>query len=395
MAVNRKLLDLPHLVYYDGKIKAWADYQHMLSLMTGVNPNILDLSTITPNGMEVEGDETGTAVGAVREDCKVYEFGLTCHTMAGMEAQPGYYTFSIFVRDDPEEVNFGFSNGSAGLRLPTAGPFIDEHGNQWNRVAACISLTQATDKIDLQVQHTSWVTMPKLERGDTPTAWCFPECRTGDDPAKPPRAIIDIWNEGCGEYGGFNEETNLGELNGLTDITYPQMLTIIRESASIRALNGNGALNAKGRTLFPITTLGGHQADSALSNNQMFTFARAANMESIRFTSPVYSNFGEMFQYCGSLRWVYGQLNIGNCKPFPNSPNLEYFEGKIGEGLDLTPNGNLNLATFTYIWENASNSGPITIFIHPDVYNKFHNDPVWITLRGKFTEKNISLVTAH
>lgn len=209
---------------------------------------------------------------------------------------------------------------------------------------------------------------------------------TTEDLTRPPRAFIDMWNEACGEFGKYNEETGYFELNGLTDITYQQALTIHRDSANIRVLSNRGGMFSSARTLFPITACAGSMTDEAERS-----FYGSWSLEAIRFKQAVYGITQNTFQVCGSLKNVYGAIFVNGIQPFPTSSQLEYAEIMTSEGLDLSPNGNLNLETFEYILANASNSGPITIKVHFDVFDKFKTNSEWTDLRRKLTEKNISI----
>ena len=70
---------------------------------------------------------------------------------------------------------------------------------------------------------------------------------------KPDASFIVMWNLACGIYGCYNEATGYFELNGLTDITYQQALSIYGAGA-ISSPNGSEFYQSKKiRTNLPLT----------------------------------------------------------------------------------------------------------------------------------------------
>ena len=60
--------------------------------------------------------------------------------------------------------------------------------------------------------------------------------------------FIDMWNSACGTNGKYNTETGFYELNGLTDITYEQALTIYNEKFTFTKYMDGSLCNNLSRT---------------------------------------------------------------------------------------------------------------------------------------------------
>ena len=95
---------------------------------------------------------------------------------------------------------------------------------------------------------------------------------------RPPQVFIDQWNTACGIWGRYNEETGYFELNGLTDITYEQALSIMAAGPLIDSLSPfAGGLFSKIRTNLPSVRASGFGYVHRLIT--LYTYIFSANFE--------------------------------------------------------------------------------------------------------------------
>lgn len=98
--------------------------------------------------------------------------------------------------------------------------------------------------------------------------------------------FVDLWNNACGSYGKYNVETGYFELNGLTDITYDEALSIYR-AGSINQTNCSYQYsNLKIRTNLPCVTLYPNAASSAISETIGENILENSNVQILNVTLP-------------------------------------------------------------------------------------------------------------
>lgn len=230
-----------------------------------------------------------------------------------------------------------------------------------------------------------------------------------DDAAR--RGFVDLWNAACGEWGGFNPETELFELNGLTDMSY-------REALEIYNFSSPGLLGAstrehvffrsKLRTMLPIY-------EANVQKNWKQAFFGSPNLEVVSF-SPGAANVvdgRQMFSYCPKLKRILPGVNAENCNAtgmFEYCYALE--EAKlmnIKNSVSFAWSPFLSLESLEYIIDNRPTyfTNAITITVHPDVYAKLTGDTsnaaaaaltaeelaAWQQIVADAAAKNISFAT--
>lgn len=224
-------------------------------------------------------------------------------------------------------------------------------------------------------------------------------------------SFIDLWNAACGEWGGFNPETELFELNGLTDMSY-------REALEIYNFSSPGLLSAstrehvffrsKLRTMLPIY-------EANVQKNWKQAFFGSPNLEVVSF-SPGAANVvdgRQMFSYCPKLKRILPGVNAENCNAtgmFEYCYALE--EAKlmnIKNSVSFAWSPFLSLESLEYIIDNRPTyfTNAITITVHPDVYAKLTGDTsnaaaaaltaeelaAWQQIVADAAAKNISFAT--
>lgn len=237
------------------------------------------------------------------------------------------------------------------------------------------------------------------------------EALNADIDAAARRGFVDLWNAACGEWGGFNPETELFELNGLTDMSY-------REALEIYNFSSPGLLSAstrehvffrsKLRTMLPIY-------EANVQKNWKQAFFGSPNLEVVSF-SPGAANVvdgRQMFSYCPKLKRILPGVNAENCNAtgmFEYCYALE--EAKlmnIKNSVSFAWSPFLSLESLEYIIDNRPTyfTNAITITVHPDVYAKLTGDTsnaaaaaltaeelaAWQQIVADAAAKNISFAT--
>ena len=179
----------------------------------------------------------------------------------------------------------------------------------------------------------------------------------------------------------WNAKTGFWELNGLTDITNEQMLTIYVETNNFLMYQSN--LQAcycfsKCRTNIPnipyLSTIG------RLRSEWNDFFRQSDNIEVI-----VFKNFDKYyfkpttingaFYFCPKLRLIDGILDVSQCQKinsndFVNCVKLESVKlYKLNYSIGLTYCKMLSSESVKYMIENATDA-TITITLHPEAYDR-------------------------
>ena len=179
----------------------------------------------------------------------------------------------------------------------------------------------------------------------------------------------------------WNAQTGFWELNGLTDITNEQMLTIYIETNNF--LMNQSDMEAcycfsKCRTNIPntpyLSTIG------RLRTKWIDFFRQSANIEVIVFNtfSSYYfkpDTLSGVFLGCINLRLIDGILDVSKCKKqhssdFFNCGKLESVKlYKLNYSIGLTYCKMLSSESVQYMIENATDA-TITITLHPEAYDR-------------------------
>lgn len=270
---------------------------------------------------------------------------------------------------------------------------------------------QALDKVvddveTLDLSLTNAVIGEEVLDGQT-----FPEINTVTREELKKDLFIDMWNQACKYgsrevYGKYNEETGYFELNGITDLTYDEAINILLLAPLSRTSFINKEdwfYNLSVRTLFPII----YSNDNAQTNLYK-AFQSCPNLEVVAFTSSSsvigiqVSNANRIFSGCYKLRVVDGIFNLKNITNANNYPwlgncssleELKLFNVQFSYSqLQYCPLISFN--SLTYLVQNAINTSPITITVHPDVYAKLtEGDEEWQALNELALSKQIIFAT--
>lgn len=230
---------------------------------------------------------------------------------------------------------------------------------------------------------------------------------------RPPQVFIDQWNTACGIWGRYNEETGYFELNGLTDITYEEALSIMAAGPLIDSLSPfAGGLFSKIRTNLPSVRASGFGYVHRLIT--LYTHIFSANFEVVNLNPATQeedlcvSNDHNIADYTFVSRKYIGALNL---KLYNKSLNLttqcgtynKVFDGLVIKELHTDAKiraswgGNTreyDAEFLTKMVGYATNTTPITIQVEQWAYDRI-TDPdnaEWNSILTAAAEKNITFV---
>ena len=192
-----------------------------------------------------------------------------------------------------------------------------------------------------------------------------------------------------------NYTTGYFEYNTLVDITTAQM----REILPFLTLGRMGG-NMDYRFIRPSVRTLTVRVDTLYNKPSMeMTFAYGFNtLEVVKFVIPNNdglkpSNVSNTFRYCQSLRLIDGTINLssikGNIHLCDACPALEEIRIKdLKSNIFFADSPLLSLTSIQYMVDNASNTTPITITLHPDAHARLTEE-----LIAQAAEKQITFAT--
>lgn len=220
--------------------------------------------------------------------------------------------------------------------------------------------------------------------------------------------FIDMWNEAVGTYGTYNEETDLFELNGITDIGWDEALRIHAYCSGWHKNVANeqvvGKLSDKIniRTAYPIFYAGGNPTLSLSALAHSNSKIEAIRLAHDNTPDKIVTSLRYAFYGCTKLKHIYGTIILLNAtsitvnNAFTNCRELVtvYIKG-LNASLNLNNCSKLSLDSLQFMIDNAANTTDITITVHPDVYAKLidTSNTAWNQLLTVAFDKGISLAS--
>ena len=217
---------------------------------------------------------------------------------------------------------------------------------------------------------------------DPLTEWEYP------DTPEYRRLFIDQWNNACGIYGRYNADTGFFELNGLTDITYQQAMTIynagIRQSSTL----GAGYISLNIRTHLP--RIGGAQAAIAGSTFYGCLSIETVELINMKVGDYAFHNCRKLKRVCVNPPYAYS-INSATHEAFTGCVALEEIRGSIRENnpVSFADSPLLSIESIKHMIDHAMNTAPITITLHPEAYARMTDE-----LFAAAIAKNITIVSA-
>lgn len=198
-----------------------------------------------------------------------------------------------------------------------------------------------------------------------------------------PQANLDLF---VSAGAVFNEESGYFELNGLTDISYEEMVRIYSDTKSfVRQAEIKGAFAlSKARTNFPIYDAQHNAYGNGLSFNPSFLeLAINSDMECFAFFSNDIKEsdyikqrinvaaFTMFLNLCQKIKKVIGYINAINVnnayEAFTSCYSLEdIYILNLKIGVDFKRSSRLSNVSILYMIKNAAATSPIVITLHPD-----------------------------
>lgn len=185
-----------------------------------------------------------------------------------------------------------------------------------------------------------------------------------------PQANIDLF-ESAGAT--FNATTGYYELNGLTDISYQEMLDIYNKKITRGSDFTNEGILGNARTTLVTTSWGANQ-----SINSSMPFAIGSKAEVVKLSLMTiyplkFTAYAQFFVNSKYLREVTNEIKVigGStpCKLFTGCTSLETVRfNSIERNYNIADSPRLTLASVVYMVENAANTSAITITLHATAY---------------------------
>lgn len=243
---------------------------------------------------------------------------------------------------------------------------------------------------------------------------------------KPPQLFIDLWNAACGVWGRYNEVTGFFELNGLTDITYAEAMSIY-EAGAINTYDCAGYFKIGNqsiiRTNLPrkLNSQWGYNSQGFNAHNFIPNFGiEVLNLEPLWGEDPngfmvdtrlnghgITSNFYNItdseWGNRTKLKKIIGVIDLRLMQQGRRFDALtfcyELEDVKIrncGCHMRLASAKKLSLESVSYLVENATaTTAGSTIQIERGIYDKLtdETDTLWHPLLAQAAEKNITFTT--
>lgn len=179
----------------------------------------------------------------------------------------------------------------------------------------------------------------------------------------------------------YNSVTGYFELNGLTDITTEQMRQIMPYLVLGRATGSIDYCFQKAR----IRTITIYSEGDVYNPKAMDWAFYGATVETIAFKNLTHSyvvpsSMGFMLRACHWLHTVYGAINMrgissGTIDIAMGAEKLKNIQlMSLRTSITFAGNPLLSLESITYMVENAINTDPITITLHPDAYARLTDE---------------------
>lgn len=220
--------------------------------------------------------------------------------------------------------------------------------------------------------------------------------------------FVDLWKGVVGKYGTYNEDTGFFELNGLTDITFEDALTIYNlgktqfpymsrypRTSNLRTNIMMGLVGSSGMSL-PTT--------SGNFGNQDWEVVRVSPDSGNIYQGLYVESGNQLFYSCPKLRKILGVVTFTRATQagytLQGSPLLESF--KFGDwhfNLDIHTAPNVDLASFQFLIQYRVSasvlSEKITVRVHPTIYAKIidENNTEWHALIENGAANNIVFTT--
>lgn len=238
-------------------------------------------------------------------------------------------------------------------------------------------------------------------------------------PRKPQRTSLTPLFEAAGAV--FNDDTGYYELNGITDIDEQEIIDTYINTHKIADGNTTFAYtnldDSNVRTNFKINyhpNYGFKNINLWFSTIKVLNICPLADKNNDWDQKPNHAvpMSGVFDCYADKLEKIIGVIQFSG-----NNYNIVYRDNKylkdakfshINKNINMSGMKNLNVESMTFAIDHATNTGPITIKVHADMYAKLTGDTTnaaaaaltpdelgqWTALAETATEKNITFATA-
>ena len=206
--------------------------------------------------------------------------------------------------------------------------------------------------------------------------------------------FIDLWNDAAKPFDGkYNEQTGYYEMNGLTDITYEEALSIYNEKVALKSGLSSTQLSSAStnRTvLFVNINIGQYL-------NLNGAFANCFKLQVVNMAS-MYVMSTYIWFYCREITTLYNLRVVSNFDKyvFTKCVKLSTFKPIINGNYNIVIQDSplLSYDSINYIITKSQNTAAITITVHPNTYAYLQGTTAPIAEVGGTTEQWKALLTA-
>ena len=211
------------------------------------------------------------------------------------------------------------------------------------------------------------------------------------------QAFIKQWNTACDIYGRYNPETDLYELNGVTNLSEQEAREILNMGYFDQTSQGTNMKTNYCRTLLPVI------AGYTCNLQGVFAFCMAAEALRVQTyytrVAPGRDNCDTYLQAVSNtrefarlssktLRRVYPKLKLPTQESSVTAQNVHFYNttfnvieelwlhsASLNFYSDVLRNNTaLKFECWKYLVDNAVGTKAISIKVHPDVYARMYND---------------------
>ena len=222
-----------------------------------------------------------------------------------------------------------------------------------------------------------------------------------------PQANIDLY---VSAGAVFNETTGYFELNGLTDISYKEMIAIYRQPIRCGTdLTNEGIFSSDVplRTTLPLSSWGANQivnSSMTFANGSRLEVASLSRMTTYPLRFQAYASFFVNSTYLREVKdriQVTGGASVTNIFPGCRSLVTARMYG-VARDTKFADSPLFSLESIVYLVDNAANTSTITITLHATAYARCqadtteytYNEQTYTGIIALATAKNITIASA-
>lgn len=187
--------------------------------------------------------------------------------------------------------------------------------------------------------------------------------------------FIDMWNTAFGEYGKYDPENAPDKSKPFYGnelwLSYEEALAVDYYSGHLGGTFTGDTLTASFGEYVQCKTLYPFRLQTAGAKHNLNFYGTLGSVETIRFV-----NYRPQPSFLGaynarSIKKILGEIDVSFLKdfnPIPSSPVTTFSFNRLNSNLNISQWRYASYESLHYLIDNAINTAPITITVHPDIY---------------------------